>query len=104
MLSTHRAVRQAGRAHIVICRPTIGAREQSLALDSMCETMLEGVAPVPAQEASRLGQQRNGRHPHLTIYADAETIASVREVARGRGRMSEWVRDAIREKLEARTT
>ena len=101
MLTTHRAMRQAGRTHVVICRPTLGPREQSLALDAMCETMVEAAA-APEKGDIHLGQRRNGHPPYLTIYADAETVASVREAAGGRGRMSDWVREAIREKLEAR--
>ena len=101
-LTTRRAMRQAGTSHILICRPTLGPREQSLALDGMCETMVEVQSPPPKKEAPHLGQRRNGRPPFLTIYADAETVASVRQAAGGCGRMSEWVRSAIREKLEAR--
>ena len=101
-LTTRRAMRQAGSSHILICRPTLGPREQSLALDTMCETMVEA-APPAEREDIHLGQGHNGRPPHLTIYADAETVASVRQAAGGCGRMSEWVRSAIREKLEARS-
>ena len=84
------------------CRPTLGPREQSLALDAMCETMVEAAPLEPKKGDVNLGQGHNGRPPYLTIYADAETVASVREAAGGFGRMSEWVREAIREKLEAR--